>query len=176
MTKVNTFIKMNSKLLDTVDDHWLFSEFSEYVEELMGENWHIPTNVELLEGVPQSAKNAVYAWSFHCTASSHGDITTNLFNNDTITDENLLTNLKMMQEVGCYELAERYESALKLASLDKNFIKLNHEQEKYYNLITSEKYDNFKAIDSDLSFFINEDFSCKVANYIRRHKEELFEL
>ncbi len=169
----NIFIKKDNGLLNTKDNHWLFTEYAEYVEDLIGEEWFIPTNVELVKNIPQSAKDVVYAW--HLTAEIGGSVSIwDYLYNWELSDEHLNKVLICLKNIGYVKMVKRFESAIKLSLKDPKFIKENHNPENFKGFTIHEEYSNFDIIDKDLSICFNKTLPELAGQYIRKHKRELF--
>jgi len=165
--------KMDKKLLVTPDAGWIFQEVADHIDDLFRDQDDRVFGVERVLGAPQSIKNIHYLWLFSCEVGG-GGLNGFIFNGSGSDLEWLLT-LKALRAINAKEMVQRVESAIVLA-LQEKFIAGDHDLSNFSDLEINTKFDTFDKIEDDIYCLTSELLSKLAAEYIKKHKEDIFDL
>ena len=166
---------MKADLLDCDDDGWVFQEVHEYVQDLLGENWHPISNVELLKNAPQSIKNIYYLWQFSAEVGGNGLYNYIVNDYECYSNEEWLATHQAMLAIKDINLAQRFESAV-LLGFDIDDIALVHDKNKFSHFKIHSEFNHLDKLDKDIYQIVNTPLETKAAQYIRNHSAEIFDL
>lgn len=158
---------LNSSMLDQPNDQWLFESVSDHLNELLGEQWHPITNIEMLPGVPNSAKHVWYAWWFAAEVGGSGIFS--YIVNLSISASEVKHTLDALCAIGARDLAARLQSAIVLSHSVEG-AELWHDENAeavFEGFALAPDYQDFAAVDENIFEVIATPFSTIAAVYIR---------
>jgi len=158
---------LDSSMLDQPNDQWLFESVSDHLNELLGEQWHPITNIEMLPGVPYSAKHVWYAWWFAAEVGGSGIFS--YIVNLSISASEVKHTLDALRTIGAHDMAARLQSAIVLSHSVEG-AELWHDENAevvFDGFELAPDYQDFAAVDENIFEVIATPFSTIAAGYIR---------
>lgn len=165
------YTNLPTSLFAEVDDHWLFQSVSDHLQNLLGEQWHPITNIEVMPGVPKAAKHVWYAWGFYAEVGGNG-LYDYLVNHSQLTTEIIHTR-NALAAIGATEMKSRFTSAIVLSKSEDAEFWQEPDSVRLAELQVDPAYPNFQAVDKDIFQVVEASFLSAVAIYIRDNSATL---
>ena len=168
---MRAFVGVDEKLLDEADGGFVLQQVGTHVQDLLGDQWHVPTSIEDMDGVPDAAKVLLYCWDFVCEVGGNGLV--GLLLNCELSDLHLLRISWALREIGHDELAQRFESGVLLAFQEDSYFAETHDQPRFGHFQLNEKFSCFLDADEGSMALAGRDFDQYAAPYARKNSHSL---
>lgn len=159
------------KILDELDDRWLFEKVFTHVQELLGDKWFPNTNVEKLEGTPGAARTIYHLFAFQCRLMT--DNMSGCVANGGPNAQEIIAFHSALKAVGASDLLELLEASFTPARLwDADFLR-DPEVGWFDQFRANPKWLSFEEINPAACAIGGDKLASLAADYIRVHRGEL---